>query len=144
MAPKYKYGFKVPCNYEHALDLNKHNGNGKWQDSTMLEMAQLNEYSTFKDYGKDGDPPKGFRKIRVHLIFDVKHDGHHKSRLMADGHLTDVPVESVYSGVVSLRGLLLMIFLAELNELEATDIGNAYLGAETNEKVYVITGPEFL
>ena len=38
-----------------------------------------------------------------------------------------------------------MIFLAELNGLEtwATDIGNAYLEAETNEKVYIIAGPEF-
>ena len=38
-----------------------------------------------------------------------------------------------------------MIFLAELNGLEtwATDIGNAYLEAETLEKVFVIAGPEF-
>ena len=38
-----------------------------------------------------------------------------------------------------------MLFLAELNHLEtwATDIGNAYLEAETSEKVYIITGSEF-
>jgi len=57
-----------------------------------------------------------------------------------DGHLTDTPVESVYSGVVSLRGIRLMLFLAELNGLEtwATDIGNTYLGAKSKEKVYII------
>ncbi len=38
-----------------------------------------------------------------------------------------------------------MIFLAELNVMEtwATDIGNAYLEAETTAKVYIIAGPEF-
>ena len=65
--------------------------------------------------------------------------------MVADGHLTDIPVDSVYSGVVSLRALRIMLFLAELNQLEtwATDIGNAYLEAETSEKVYIIAGPEF-
>ena len=69
------------------------------------------------------------KKINIHtrkfkfLIFDVKHDGRHKARMVADGHLTDIPVDSVYSGVVSLRGLRIMLFLAELNQLEtwATD-----------------------
>ena len=65
--------------------------------------------------------------------------------MVADGHLTDVPLDSVYSGVVSLRGLRLVLFLAELNGLDtcATDIGNAYLEAETKEKVCIITGKEF-
>ncbi len=60
-------------------------------------------------------------------------------------HLTDIPLESVYSGVVSLQGLCLVLFLAELNQLEtwAMDIGNAYLEAKTKEKVYIIAGPEF-
>ncbi len=59
--------------------------------------------------------------------------------------MTDPPVDSVYSGVVSLRGFRLVLFLAELNDLEtwATDIGNAYLEANTSEKVYIEAGPEF-
>ena len=44
--------------------------------------------------------PPGYQKIRVHLIFAVKYDGRHKARLVADGHLTPEPVESIYSGVV--------------------------------------------
>jgi hypothetical protein len=46
---------------------------------------------------------------------------------------------------VSLRGLRTLVFLAELNGLEtwATDIGNAYLEAETRERVYIIAGAEF-
>jgi hypothetical protein len=46
-------------------------------------------------------PPTGHKKIRVHLIFDVKHDGRHKARLVADGHLTDIPLDLEKSGVPS-------------------------------------------
>ena len=75
----------------------------------------------------------------------MKHDGRHKVRLVADGHLTEIPLESVYSGVVSLRGFRLVVFAAELNGLQmwATDVGNAYLEAFTLEKVYIVAGPEF-
>jgi hypothetical protein len=71
------------------------------------------------------------------MIYDIKHDGHHKACLVAGGHLTDSNTESMYSGVVSLRGIRLVIFLAELNQLEiwGADVGNAYLEALTKEKV---------
>jgi len=145
MAPQYKYGYEVPRNYRHAIKLDNWNDNTKWQDSTALEMIQLDDYNTFKNLGKGAKPPDGYKKIRVHLVFKIKHDGHHKSRLVADGHLTEIPLESVYSGVVSLHGLRLLVFLAKLNDLHiwATDIGNAYLEAETQEKFYIIAGPEF-
>ena len=143
--PKFKFGFEIPRDYKHALWLDQRNGNNKWELATALEMGQLEEYDVFKDMGKGVKLPEGYKKIRVHLVYDVKHDGRHKARCVADGHLTDIPVDSVYSGVVSLRGLRLLIFLAELNQLEtwATDIGNAYLEAETKERVAIIAGPEF-
>ena len=78
-------------------------------------MDLLDTYSTFKDYGYKSKPPPGYKKIRVHLVVDVKHDGRHKARLVADGHLTDIPLESVCSGVVSLRGLRLIVFLMALS-----------------------------
>jgi phage anti-repressor protein len=117
-------------------------------DATALELGQIDEYTTFIDKGlhTKASPPNEFMKIRVHLVFDVKHYGRHKARLVADRHLTDIPLDSVYSGVVSLRGFWLVLFLAELNndlQLWATDIGNAYLEAYTTEKVYIIAGPEF-
>jgi hypothetical protein len=146
-APRYKYGFEVPKTYEQALRLDQRNGNTLWADAATLELTQIDEYDTFIDKGHHSKvrTPQGYKKIRVHLIFDVKHDGRHKVRLVADGHLTDIPLESVYSGVVSLRGFRIVLFLAELNHLElwSTDIGNAYLEAFTSEKVFIIAGPEF-
>ena len=83
----------------------------------------------FKDHRDKAKPPDRYKSIWVHLIFDVKHDGRHKARLVDDGHLTDVPSDTVYFSVVFLRGLHILLFLAELNGLDVwrTDIGNAYL-----------------
>jgi hypothetical protein len=145
-APRYMYGFEIPRNFAHAIRLDTAGGHTKWQDSTVLDMAQLAEYDVFNDKGIDGDPGPDFSKIRVHLVYAVKHDGRHKARLVANGHLTEVPVYSVYSGVVSLKGLRLLQFLSELNDMQtwATDIGNAYLEAITTERVvYILAGPKF-
>jgi Reverse transcriptase (RNA-dependent DNA polymerase) len=105
----------------------------------------LNVYNTFKDLGLQALAPHGYKKIWAHLVYDVKHNGHHKARMVADGHLTTVPVDSVYSGVVSQHGIRMLVFLAELNGLQTwcTDIGNAYLEAEMKEKVFFVAGPEF-
>ena len=75
----------------------------------------------------------------------MKYYGRHKARLVADGHFTPDLVEHIYSGVVSLRNLRLVIFLCELNHLElwGADIGNAYLEAVTEEKLYNVAGTEF-
>ena len=55
------------------------------------------------------------------------------------------PLESVYSGVVSLRSIRLIAFIGELNGLSLFqgDISNAYLESYTKELVVFIAGPEF-
>ena len=116
-----------------------------------VELSQIHEYKVFKDTGKaqfhNGKvvTPDGFQKIRVHLVYAVKHDGRFKARHVADGHLTKEPVESIYSGVVSLRSLRMVVFLSELNDLEiwGADVENAYLEAYTDEKLCIIAGLEF-
>ena len=108
-------------------------------------MDCIKEFSVFKDIGSGVKVPDGFKNIRVHMIYDVKHDRRHRARFVADGHLTDIPSDSVYSGVVSLRGFRMLLFLAELNGIETwgTDISSAYLEAYTKEKLTIIAGPEF-
>ena len=89
--------------------------------------------------------PKGYHRIKVHLVFAVKFDGRHIARLVADGPLTPEPIENIYSGEVSLRNHRLVIFLGKLNNLDiwGADIGNAYLEAFTDETFYIVAGPEF-
>ena len=139
---KYKHGWEVPRDYAHALQLDIHNGNNKWKKAIDLEIEQIKEYQVFKDSGKAvydkkhiTNAPKGHQKIRVHFVFDVKHCGKFKARLVADGHFTKEPMETVYSGM----------FLAEPNNLElwGADAGHAYnLQALTREKLYTVGGPE--
>ena len=148
---RYQHGFRVPKDYNDAMRLDKENGNTHWQDAMDLELTQIHEYKVFKDTGKakfnNGKvvTPDGFQKIRVHFVYAVKHDGRFKARLVADGHLTKEPVESIYSGVVSLRSLRMVVFLSQLNNLEiwGADVGNAYLEAYTDEKLCIMAGPEF-
>jgi hypothetical protein len=64
-APKYHHGDGVPKDYQHAVRLDEHAGNTKWQDSTKQKMFQLDDYDTFNDYGHSGRSP-GKYKIRVH------------------------------------------------------------------------------
>ena len=138
---KYKHGWEVPRDYAHALQLDIQNGNNKWKEAIDLEVEQFKEYQVFKDFGMAvydkntiTNAPKGHQKIRVHFVFDVKHCGKSKARLIAGGHLTK-----------EWRNLRLAMFLAELNNLElwGADVGNAYLQALTREKLYIVGGPEF-
>ena len=123
-------------------------------DATREEMDCIKEQQVFtkqqrvkwdSNHKQIMNAPPNHQKIRVNLIFAVKHDGRHKARLLADGSLTPEPVENIYSGVVFLRHLRLVMFLGELNNLELwrADIGNAYLEAYTHEKLFIIAGPEF-
>ena len=146
-SPKYKYGFEVPRNYADAERLDRKNDNDNWKDANKLEHKQLKEYDVFIDKGRFADYiiSRGYQLIRLHTIFNVKVDGRHKARVVADGHLTATPTKSVYSGVVSLRGLRTCLFIGELDGIEpgTTDIDNAYLEALTSEKVCIRAGPEF-
>ena len=143
--PTYHYGVKIPRNHTEAMMFDKSNNNKNWFMAEQLELKQIDDYGVLEDLGVDGLVPEGFKKIRVHFVYAVKHDGRHKARLVAGGHLTDIPEYSVTSSVASLRGLRIVIFIAELNGLKlwATDVGNAYLEAFTEEKVFIIGGPEF-
>ena len=143
--PKYKYGVEIPCSYLEAIKFDKENGNIRWQDATELEMEHMRGYKVFKDIGKFSSIPDGFKNIPVHMVYDVKHDSRHRARLVANGQLTDIPIDSVYSSVVSLRGFRMLLFLDELNGLPiwTNDIASAYLEAHTNERVCILAGPEF-
>ena len=143
-SPIYKFGVQIPRSHAEAMELDKRDGVNLWAEAEARELNQIDEYDTFTDLGK-GVLPKNHRKIKVHMVYDVKPDLRRKSRLVAGGHLTPTPIHSVYSSVVSLRGLKISLFLAELNKLEAwaTDVGNAYLEAYTEEKLYIVAGPEF-
>ena len=129
---QYKFGVRIPHNYQESLQLDKENGNSLWAEAVCLEMEQM-------------DYPADYIKISVLLVFDVKSERRRKGRLVARSDFTPEPDEAVNSSVASLRSLWAVTFLGELNHLKlmAGDVGNVYLESDTNEKVYIISGPEF-
>ena len=100
-APVYKFGVEVPRDHNHAMELDCQNGNTLWRDAELKELGQLRDYETFKDYGK-GKAPAGYKAIKYHIVYDVKHNLSCKARLAANGNMTPTPISSVYSSVVSL------------------------------------------
>ena len=137
---RYQHGFQVPKDYNDAIRLDKENSNTHWQDAMNLESTGKAQFHNGKAV-----TPDGFQKIRVHFVYAVKHDDRFKARLVADGHLTKEPVESIYSGAVSLRSLRMVVFLSQLNDLKiwGADVGIAYLEVYTDVKLCTIAGPEF-
>ena len=144
LVPMYTYWYQVPRNYWHANELDDINKNTTWQDYTKLEISQVNEYDTVIDYVKRS-VLVWYKQIKVHLIFDIKYDGRYKVIYVEDWCSTNIPVDIIYSGVVSLRGLRTMLFLAELNQLYNwfINIGNTYLKTTKYKQLYIIAGPYF-
>ena len=67
----------MPHDRVEAMNLDGKNGNTKRADAEGVELGQLNDYKTFVDKGKGYDPGASYTKIRVHFVYDVKHDGRH-------------------------------------------------------------------
>jgi hypothetical protein len=120
------------------MDLDKKNGNNFWQEAEATDMRQFLEYITIIDKGKNCTPTSNYKNICCYMVYDVKHDGRHKDRLVAGGNLTDPNTESVTSGVVFLRGIRLIVFLAELNgfELLGSDVKSSYLTSYYSQYVF--------
>ena len=110
------FGYLIPRNYMEAMQFDKENKKSKWYDAIKVEIESMQACKVFKKWDKAifdkhkkvMNQPKGYHKIKVHLVFAVKFHGRYKARLVVDGHLTPEPVENIYSGVVSLRNLRLV------------------------------------
>ena len=140
---RMKFGVIVPDSVEHALELDRMNGNTLWFDAIQKEMQ--NNKIAFKLLQRGAKPPPGYKKIRCHMNFEVKIDLRCKARYVAGGHLTDPPSSITYSTVVSRESVRIAFLIAALNDLNilAGDIQNAYLNAPTTEKLYCVAGQEW-
>lgn len=142
----HKYGMKIPKTVQEALAIDKENGDTLWWDSIIKEMDNVR--IAFEEWKrKEADIPKGYQKIRCHLIFDIKlsENFRRKARFVAGGHTTSAPSSITYSSVVSRDSVRIALTIAALNDLKVVscDIQNAYLTAPCREKIYTIAGPEF-
>lgn len=140
---RYKYGICLPNSTPEALQLDKEDGTDYWINAIEKEMK--NNRIAFDILAEDASPPIGYKHIPLHMIYDIKMDFTRKARLVAGGHKTDPPKTMTYLSVMSRESVCIALLVAALNDLDlmAADIGNVYLNAKTEEKVYSVCGPEF-
>ena len=74
------HNVQLPSNVLHdrycfMQNLDEENENTKWADARELELKQIDDYNTFHDKGKEWEGAPEFKKIKVHFVCDVKHDG---------------------------------------------------------------------
>jgi hypothetical protein len=143
----FKFGIQVPQTAKEAIDIDTANGNTLWQDAMRAEMDALEKLDCFEFHPEGCIPGDDYQPTRLRMIFDVKADTlQRKARLVAGGHLVDTLGADVYSSTVKSISVKLLHVIAHSTKMEALcgDIGNAFVTAFTQEKVYCIAGPEFL
>ena len=139
-----KFGVECPKTVEEALAFDKKNGNTLWADAIAKEMRNVRVAFDIREKG--ASPPVGHQFIKCHMIFDVKmEDLRRKARMVAGGHMTDVPPTITYASVVSRETVRIALTMAALHDLnvKTADIMNAYIKAPCAEKVYTKLGSDF-
>ena len=142
----HKYGVRIPKTVKDAIAIDKENGDTRWWEAILQEMANVRPaFELFE--GSKEDLPIGYQQIKCHMIFDIKlgENFRRKARLVGGGHMTTAPTSITYSSVVSRDSVRIALTVAALNGLDilACDIQNAYLTAKCREKIWTIAGPEF-
>ena len=141
----HKFGIELPKSVEHALELDRKNGNDYWKKAIDEEMKNVRP--AFQVHEGTVADLVGYQKIRCHMIFDIKmgENFRRKARFVAGGHVTHTPPEITYSSVVTRDSVRIAFLVAALNGLKvmSADIQNAYLTADCREKIFTIAGPEF-
>ena len=143
---RMKFGIEVPNNVRHALLLDRKNGNKAWAEAISKEMTALENAGVWEFRPPNYKLSKGYQYAPLTLIFDVKQeDLRRKARLVAGGHVVDASMYESYSSVVQTRTIRILetIAMSEGLKFVTGDIGNAFVQANTNERIYSIAGPEF-
>ena len=125
-----KYGINVPCNVEHAYELDQRNGDKLLADAIAKEMKNVRIAFDILPNGER--VPNNHQRIHCHMMFDIKIESFcRKVRLVAGGNASEAPKCMTYSSVVSRESVRIALTLASLNELEvkAGDVENAYITA---------------
>ena len=148
----HKFGIRVPKSIGKALSIDKENENTLWYTAIQKEMKNVRVTFEAWDEGsledaRRGQKLVGYQEICCHMIFDIKMDGRftRKARYVSGGHTTNPPSSIMYSSVVLIDIIRIAFILADLNDVEITsaEIGNEYLNAKCQEKIWTVAGTEF-
>ena len=94
-----KYGIKFPLLVKEAKKLDEDAVKFMWQDKVDLGMNTIMQSLHLVDGDK---PPPGYSKSSGNIIFTVKMDFTRKTHFVKNKNLNPDPIDSNFSGVVSL------------------------------------------
>jgi len=141
----FKYGLEVPKNWKDILRIDEAAGNRNWQDAVEKEVAALVMHNCFDFKSPDFKPSSDFQYCRLHFVYEIKCDLRHKARLVCNGAQVDPRGLATRATVVKGISVRLLDLIADAQDLQVVcgDIGNAFIQAYTNEKIYTRVGSEF-
>ena len=149
----HKFGIKLPKMIKEALAIDETMETDYWWKAIQKEMKKMMvAFDVDEDWtleqiqeGLAHGDYIGFQEIECHWVFDIKMDLTHHARFVARGHTIEPPATMTYSSVVSCKSVQIAFLVAALNDLDiqCCDIGNAFLNAPCQEKIWFVAGPEF-
>ena len=141
----FKFGLEVPKSWQDIIRIDTAAGNRTWQDAIEKEIAALIHHQCFDFKSPDYKPSGEYQYCRLHFVYDIKSDLRYKARLVCDGSRIDPRGLSTRATVVKGISVRLLDLVADSQNLSVLcgDIGNAFIQATTNEKVFTKCGPEF-
>ena len=144
---EFKYGIEIPRNWTDIVRIDLASGNTLWADAVKKEVAALIHHGCFHFVSSEAfKPNKGeYQYCHLHFVYEVKTDLRQKARLVANGSTIDAKGLSTRATVVKGISVRLLDLIADAQDLKVLcgDIGNAFIQADTKEKIYTRVGKEF-
>jgi len=142
---EFQYGFEIPKRWEDIIRIDTAAGNKLWQESVSKEVGALLFHECFHFLSSKFKPSKDYQYAHLHFVYAIKPDLVHKSRLVCNGSTVDPRGLSTRATVVKGISVRLLDIIAESQGLRVLtgDVGNAFIQANTAERVYTRVGPEF-
>ena len=127
------------------MQLDRDNNNRLWQDAVEKEISALIHHGCFRFEKPGYKLPDEYQYAPLHLVFEVKQDLRRKMRLVILGNKVDSCGLSTRATVVKGISVRLLSIIAHRDNLKELcgDIGNAFIQAKTNEKIYTRCGSAF-
>ena len=148
--PCLKYEIRVPKDTEETYRIDKGNNNNLWREAINKELNALNSYKTFKfvhntNFKSLKNKWCQFARLKM-MIFDIKQDLRRKARLVIGGNMVDSTGHEIYTSVIKQHSHRIIEVSEKANDLVilVIDIGNAYLYANTREKIFTRCDQSFL
>ena len=127
------------------MRLDSESGDRRWQEAIQKEVDALIEHNCFTFKTPNYKPSPEYQYCRLHFVYDIKQDLRYKARLVVDGSRVDPRGMSTRATVVKTISVRILDLIADAQGLKVLcgDIGNAFIQAKTNEKIFTRLGSEF-